>query len=86
MTGTRIPHIVGNKSTDYQLDNGFQVTVEFSSIYGNHVTRFDFPDGSYWHCSNGLKGLPEFARPWVRGGTGHDSNLVNPEFEEVYPE
>ena len=84
MTGQYIqPHGI-QKSREYLLNNGYTATVEYSLHYGDHVTRFDSPDGTYWHCSNGLKDLPDFARSWVRGGTGVDATLINPQFEKIH--
>jgi hypothetical protein len=72
------------KQTCYDLENGWSAIVEFSPIYQNHITRLDNPERTtYWHCSNGLTNLPEFAKPWIRGGDGPDHRLVNPQFQIV---
>lgn len=66
------------KSRGFILDNGAKVITEFSHYWGDMVTRIDLPDGTYWHCSNGLASLPDFAKPWVEEDKGH--KLVRPRF------
>ena len=73
------------KQQCFNLDNGWMATVEYSVHYGDMICRLDNPDRTaYWHCSSGLDGLPEFARPWIRGGNGSDNMLVNPNFVKVW--
>jgi hypothetical protein len=71
--------------TVFDLDNGWQATVEYCH-YGEMVTRLDSPDRkTYWHCSNGIKDLPEFAREWLNGGDWFTTqNLVRPKFNRIY--
>lgn len=73
------------KQAIYDLDNGWQARVEMSH-YGEHVVRLDSPDRkTYWHCSNGIKDLPEFAREWVNGGDFFTTaDLVRPKFDRIY--
>jgi hypothetical protein len=79
------------KQRIYNLDNGWTATVEHS-YYGEMVSRLDSPGNqilangkTYWHCSDGLQHLPEFARAWLEvvvpsAGT----QLVRPRFEKMY--
>jgi hypothetical protein len=53
------------KQTVYTLSNGYTATIEFNRAYGDMISRFDWGKGNYWHCSNGLDRLPEFARAWI---------------------
>lgn len=73
------------KQKCYDLENGWMATVEYG-VYGDMVCRLDNPDRSfYWHCSQGIDTLPEFARPWLRGGDWFiTENLVDPKFEIVH--
>lgn len=42
----------------YTLPNGWEVTVSFNPHYGLMVSRIEY-NGVYWHCSDGLRALPE---------------------------
>lgn len=70
----------------YDLDNGWQATLSYSTCYGEFVSRLDSPDRkTYWHCSNGVKDLPEFARSWLKGGDFHTTaNMVLVKFEKRF--
>jgi len=49
----------------YDLSNGWEATVEYlEGIRCDSVTRLEKGD-EFWHCSNGKKELPDFAKPWV---------------------
>ena len=73
------------KQSVYSLDNGWVATVEWSH-YGEMVSRLDSSDGKlYWHCSDGLDDLPEFARPWLETVVqSAGTQLVRPRFEKVF--
>lgn len=77
------------KQSVWNLDNGWRATVEYG-YYGDHVVRLDSPDRkTYWHCSNGIKDLPDFAHEWLQGGeypgTGPDlTKMVRVKFVKVY--
>ena len=78
------------KQAVYDLDNGFTVTVEYNSHYGDMVTRIDtareknYPDTMVWHCSNGLDSLPEWAEPWIEVvNPTANIRLVRPEFQKI---
>jgi hypothetical protein len=73
------------KQSVYDLDNGWSATLEYSH-YGEMVARLDSPDRkTYWHCSNGIKDLPEFAREWLNGGDWWAiQDLVRPKFTKIY--
>jgi hypothetical protein len=84
------------KQSVYSLDNGWIATVEWSH-YGEMVSRLDSPKGEvvsfkncpegkpYWHCSDGLDDLPEFARPWLETVVqSAGTQLVRPRFEKVF--
>jgi hypothetical protein len=84
MTGKYNSEKSWTKQSVYDLDNGWTATVE-DSHYGEHVTRLDSPDGTYWHCSNGIKDLPEFAVEWLVGGDNFViATLVRPSFKVSY--
>ncbi|MHC4299599.1 MAG: hypothetical protein ACYS7Y_20155 [Planctomycetota bacterium] len=71
------------KQSVYTLSNGYTATIEYGH-YGDMICRFDWGDGEYWHCSNGLDGLPEFAREWVEVVNPNcGQKLVRPKFRKV---
>lgn len=73
------------KQSIWELDNAWQATVEYSIHYGEHITRLDNPDKTfYWHCSNGLKDLPEFAKDWIED-VGAGNKLVKVKFNKIWP-
>lgn len=96
--GTRNDRLSWDRSEVVDLDNGHRLHVSFS-FYGDMVSRVTLPDGSFWHCSNGLDkvpescagyryaALPEFARLWIedlRNDHGTFASLVRPRFERVH--
>lgn len=80
------------KQSVYELDNGWVATLEYSTHYGEMVSRLDAPKGHlldngkpYWHCSDGLAHLPDFAQGWrevVVKSAG--TELVRPGFEKKF--
>jgi hypothetical protein len=75
------------KQSVWELDNGWRATESYSH-YGEMIQRLDNPKGGYWHCSDGLDGLPDFAREWIeelRNEHGVFARLVRPRFRKVYP-
>ena len=59
------------KQSVYKLDNGWTATLEYNMSYGEFISRLDAPKGHllgngkpYWHCSDGLAHLPDFAQGW----------------------
>ena len=85
MTGIYNAEESWEKQSVYDLDNGWRATEEYSH-YGPHIVRLDSPDRkTYWHCSNGIKDLPEFARAWLFGGDWFTTkDLVKPDFAKIY--
>ena len=96
MTGTYSATESWEKQSVWDLENGWQATVGDSFPYGLHmVCRLDCPAGMklahgkpYWHCSDGLAELPDFARPWleeIRNDHGIIASLVRPRWEKQWP-
>lgn len=85
MNGKFDPSASWEKASAYRLDNGW-LAVTAESAYGEHVVRLESPDGrATWHCSNGVAGLPEFARAWLNGGEWFTTaDLVRPRFTVIY--
>jgi len=52
MIGTYNTHESWEKSSVWDLDNGWQAAIQYSDIYGEHVTRLS-KDGKHWHASDG---------------------------------
>ena len=74
------------KQTVYNLSNGCTAIIEWSPHYGDFLSRIDKPDGAYWHCSNGISGLPEFAKHWIQeicNAHGVIARLVRPNFKKL---
>ncbi|RTL00384.1 MAG: hypothetical protein EKK57_07225 [Proteobacteria bacterium] len=86
MTGTFNPHDSWEMQPAFDLENGFQAVLGYNTNYGEMISRINYPDRKqYWHCSNGLADLPEFARPWVEVVVkSSDLRLVRPGFEKVW--
>ena len=82
------------KQSVYVLDNGWTATLEYNSCYGEMISRLDAPKGQilasgkpYWHCSDGLKDLPDFARPWLEVVVKScNDQLVRPGFDKIFKE
>ena len=75
------------KQVVYDLSNGWTATVEFSLCYGEQVSKLNCPNTqplangkTYWHCSEGLKDLPEFARSWLEVVVEPNTQVVRPRF------
>jgi hypothetical protein len=92
MNGTYMPYESWEKQSVWKLDNGWIATTGYSVHYGEFVQRFDIPTGkhtngkTYWHCSDGIEHLPDFAKPWLRGGDFHTTaNMVLIKFNRVFP-
>lgn len=71
------------------MGGGLEVTVGYNQHYGEQVTRIDDAQG-YWHCSNGVRTLPErfaFALAWLEPlglPNSPDEKIMRPKFEKVY--
>ena len=83
MNGKYLPKESWEKQDKFLLDNGCKVTVEWSH-YGEMVCRIDFPDGTYWHCSEGIP-APDWAEAWREvvvqsAGTA----IIRPRFKKVW--
>jgi hypothetical protein len=77
----------------YLLSNDYKVVIETNTFYGQFISKVIFPNGKYWHCSNGIKpknytecgfydeSLPEFCVNWIDKSNFH--NLVKPRFPEI---
>jgi len=74
------------KADHFLLENGCEVSISLS-LYGEMINRIDFPDGTYWHCSDGRNDLlPEWAKPWLEKYLPQmDNMLLRPKFERIYP-
>lgn len=85
------------KQQVFKLDNGWTATVEYSVHYGEMVSRLDSPKGeivshknatkgkAYWHCSDGLDDLPDFAQSWREVVVmSAQTEIIRPRFEKEY--
>lgn len=85
MKGVFDPDQSSDSSSVFRLENGVEVTAEYSAFYGEFITRIDDKDG-YWHCSSGLKTLPErfdFAKEWIDEECKND--LIRLKFQKSFP-
>lgn len=81
------------KQSVYNLENNWIAIVGYSH-YGQMICRLDCPTGivlahgkPYWHCSDGLAELPDFAKPWIEeisNQHGIIAKLVRPMWTAVY--
>lgn len=87
-----MPRQSWEKQSVWKLENGWIATVEYNTIYGGMISRLEAPNGellatgkAYWHCSDGLSTLPDFARLWVETVVqSSNTQLVRPRFDRGY--
>ena len=86
MNGKFNPDDSWEQAPAFDLDNGFQAVISYSPHYGEFICRLIYPNKkTYWHCSNGLGGLPEFAQPWIKVVVESCGiKLVRPQFEKIW--
>lgn len=88
------------KSTVWDLENGFRAYCSYSQFYGPSISRLErISDGAFWHASNGIDkipvsyagytylALPDFARPWIeeiRNSHGVIATMVRERFEKEF--
>jgi len=57
MDATRNDKLSWEKQEVWDAAGGIRFTVEYG-VYGEMVSRVDYP-GGFWHCSNGVKSIPD---------------------------